>query len=230
MKWEKAVDEQALFKAMEHWGYHLLSLAHRDSPGHTGLLVAIRKQPTSRHYDPKMVRLPMRDVKGTVTWRTLSWLSPLAGSSQVCLGRVILGDRLDKRIEFFTFGGSLEVTYEPGEMICLLRSEAPILELTGPKETIPNLMAAETESLIAEAHARWGRNDEGFSRRLADIDPFQFYLASLHSILLRYEHVHTLELTYHELCEALHREQNWLVTEGLWPASPPMLEDLLAPD
>jgi hypothetical protein len=230
MEWEEAVNEQSLSNIMEDLGYYLLSPSHCDSPGYTGLLVAIRKQPTGTHYDPKTLRLPLRDAKRTVDWRTLSWLSPAADSSQVCPGRAILSDRFDERIEFFTFGGLLEVTCEPGEMMYLLRSAAPILQLTAPEETIPDQMAAETESLIAEAHARWGRNDEGFSRRLAEVDPFRFYLASLHSILLRYEHVDALELTYHVFCEALNREKNWLVAEGLWPANPPMLEDLLAPE
>jgi hypothetical protein len=230
MEWEEAANEQSISKIMEHWGYYLLSPSHRHSPGYSGLLVAIRKQPTGKHYDPKTLRLPLGDAKGTVTWRTFSWLSPAAHSSHVCPGRVILSDRFDKRIEFFTFGGSLEVTWEQGEMMCLLRSAAPILGLTLPETTIPDQLASEIESLIAEAHARWGRNDEGFSRRLAEVDPFAFYLASMHSILLRLEHVRALERTYHVLCEALHREKNWLVAEGLWPANPPMLEDLLVPD
>jgi hypothetical protein len=229
MKSEEAMSEESLAEYMKDWGYRLHSPSHRESPGSSGLVVAIRKQPTGKHFDPKMLRLPLRDAKGTVAWRTLSWLSPLADSSKVCPGRVILSDRFEERIEFYTFGGLLEVACGPSEMVCLLRSDAPILELTAPEETIPDLLAAETESLIAEAHARWGRNDEGFSRRLAKADPFQFYLASLHSILLHREHVHALELIYHEFCEALHREKNWLVAEGLWPANPPMLEGLLAP-
>ncbi len=224
------MSEKSLAEYMKDWGYRLHSRSHRESPGYSGLVVAIRKQPTGRHYDPKILRLPLRDVKGTIAWRTLSWLSPLADSSQVCPGRVILSDRFGEHIEFYTFGGLLEVSCGPDEMICRLRSDAPILEITAPQETIPDQLAAETESLIAEAHARWGRKDEGFSRRLADVDPFQFYLASLHSILLHYERAHALELTHHEFCEALHREKNWLVAEGLWPANPPMLEDLLAPD
>ena len=230
MKWEEALNEQSLPEIMKDLGYYLLSPSHHDSPGYTGLLVAIRKQPTGSHYDPKTLRLPLRDAKGAVTWRTLSWLSPPTDSNHVCPGRVILSDRFDKRIEFYTFGGSLEVTCEPGEMMCLLRSAAPILELTVPEETIPDQLASETESLISEAHARWGRNDEGFSRRLAEVDPFQFYLASLHSILLHFERVDALEKAYHECCEALHREKNWLGVEGLWPTNPPMFEDLLAPD
>jgi len=230
---QETMEEQSLPEIMKDWEYHLLAPTHCNCIGYSGLLIAIRRQSTSRHCEPKMLRLPLRDAKGTITLRTQSSLSPAADLSQVCPGRVILSDRLDKRIEFFTFGSLMEVTCEPGEIIYLLRSVAPILELTTPVETIPNLMAAETESLVAQARARWGRNDKGFSRRLASVDPFQFYLASLHSILLYYEQVHTLELTYltyHAFCEALHREKHWLVAEGLWPTNPPVLEDLLAPD
>jgi hypothetical protein len=224
------MNHQSLLKTMEHLGYGLLSPSHRDSPGYTGLLVAIRKQPTGRHYDPRTLRFPLRDAKGTATVRTLSLLSPPADSSQVRPGRVILSDRFDKRIEFFTFGGSLEVSWEPSEMMCLLRSDAPILELTAPEETIPDQLAAETGSLIAEAHARWGRDDEEFSRRVAEVDPFQFYLACLQSLLLRYECSQALRKVYHECRDALLREKEWLITQGLWPANPPTLEDLLSLD
>lgn len=224
------MNEQSLPEIMKDLGYYLLSPSHHDSPGYTGLLVAIRKQPTGKHYDPQTIRLPLRDAKGNTTWRTISQLSRPADSDHVCPGRVILSDRFDKRIEFFIFGGSLEVTWEPGEMICLLRSAAPILELTVQEETIPDQLASETEALMGKAHARWERDDKGFNRRLAEVDPLQCYLASVHSILLHYERVHALEQVYHECYEALHREKEWLIAEGLWAANAPTLEDLLAPD
>jgi len=223
------MDEGSLLKLMKDWGYYLLPQSHRDSPGYPGVLVVIRDQPTGKHFDPKTLYLPLQD-EGVARWTKLRWSSPPTDSNHVCPGRVILSDRFDKRVEFFTFGGSLEATSGPGEMVYSLRSPAPVLELVAQQETIPDQLASETETLIAKIKARWELDDSGFNRRLAEVDPLQFYLATLQSILLQYKRAPTLEEVYHELRDALLREKEWLVAKDLWPANPPTLEDLLAPD
>lgn len=224
------MDEQSLLELMRNWGYYLLPKSHRDSPGYTGLLIAIRQQPTGEHFDPQRLRLRLQDADGVVRWRTLDWLTPLEASAHACPGRLILRDRFDKSVEFFTFGGTLEVTSGPGEMVYSLRSPAPILELTDHLETVPNQLAAETESLMDEVAVRWGLDEDGFEQRLAEVAPLRFYLASVQSILLHYERARALEQVYRELYETLRREREWLIEEGLWPANPPMPEDLLAPN
>jgi hypothetical protein len=224
------MDEQSLLELMQNWGYYLLPKSHRDSPGYTGLLIAIRQQPTGRHFDPHRLHLWLRDADSVVEWRTLDWLTPLETPAHACPGRLILSDRFDKSVEFFTFGGSLEVISEPSEMVYSLRSPAPILELAEHSDTVPNQLAAETESLMGEIGAEWGLDEKGFNRRLAEVAPLQFYLASLQSILVHYEHSQALEQVSHRFLDALHREREWLVAEGLWPVNPPVLEDLLAPD
>ena len=83
---------------------------------------------------------------------------------------------------------------------------------------------------MGEVQARWGSNDAGFARRLAQVDPFQFYLASLHSILLRYGHSRALRESYEDLYDALLGEEEWLMQTGQLPVQPLMLEELLAPD
>lgn len=224
------MNEQSELKLMKDWGYYLLPKSHDSSPGYTGLLVAIRKQPTGQHFDPQTLRLRLRDAKGVARLRTLGWVMPLKESAYACPGRVILRDRSDKAVEFFTFGGSLEVTSGTDEMVYTLHSPAPILELTAHGETITDFLASETESLMAEVETKWGRDEEGFNRRLAEIDPFQFYLASLQSILVHLEPVQALEKAYHAFYEGFLREKEWLVTKSLWPVEPSVLEDLLALD
>ena len=225
------MDEQSVLELMRNWGYYLLPKPHDDSPGYSGLLVAIRKQPTGQHFDPQTIHLCLRDEKGIARWRAPSWIMPLKEPARrVCPGRVILRDRHDKSVEFFTFGGSLEVTSGPGEFIYALRSPAPILELTAQQETAPDLLAFETESLIGEMEAKWGRDEEGFHQRLAGLDPLQFYLASLQSILLHYERAQALEKTYHAFHERLLQEKAWLVAQDLWPTEPRTLDEMLAPD
>jgi len=224
------MDMQSVLELTRNWGYYLLPKPHDDSPGYTGLLVAIRKQPTGEHFDPQTLRLRLRDAQGVARWRTLSWLAPHNEPAQACPGRMILRDRLGKSVEFFAFGGWLEVTSGPGEWVYSIRSPAPVLELTAHQETMPDLLASETESLMGKMEVKWGRDDEeGFNRRLGEVAPLQFYLAALKSILLHYERAQALDRTYHESHEGLLQEKGRLVAEGLWPANLPLLEDLLAP-
>jgi hypothetical protein len=217
-------------REMKDRGYHLLRQAHPYSPGYTGLRIAVRAKPTKLYFDPELVRLRLCDKFGSASWTILELGPPDGGTRHVCPGRVILRDRLDKRVHFFTFGGSLEVAIAPGETVYSLHSPAPILELTEPEETIPDQLACETEGLMGELQAGWGSNDAGFARRLAQVDPLQFYLASLHSILLRYSQSRALQECFDDLYDTLLREREWLVRVGQWPASLLTLDRLLAPD
>ncbi len=231
------MEKQSILQVMENWGYYLLPKPHPDSPGHTGLLVAIRKQPTGKHFDPQSMRVWLRLLHAgheEVRWTTL-WIDsprelPIRGSIQVCPGRVLLRDRRDKRVSFFVFGGSLEAVSVPDETVYSLRSGAPILQVTENKESVSDQLAFETEELMGELQVRWGLDDEGFARRLAQVDPLQFYLGALNSILARYEHDHALQETFREFYLVLHNERRWLVERGQWPATPPSVEELLTPN
>jgi hypothetical protein len=221
------MDEQAALDAIEGLGYQLLPRTHHYSPGGSGLLVAIRKEPTGKHFDPLTMRLRLRDRQGMARWRSLSVLSLGPDSDRVCPGRVILSDRYHKRVEFFMFGGSLEIIPAPDAEVYALRSPAPILELVSEEETVADQLAAETESLLGQVEVQWGHDERGFNQRLAEIEPLQFYVGTLHSLIEKYRHCHPLEETLHELCGVLQREKEWLVGHGLWPEQPHMLEDLL---
>lgn len=223
------MDEESVLELVKSWGYRPLTKPHPDSLGYGRLLVAIRKQPTEQHFDPQRLHLRLRDEHGLAKWRTLSWLSPLEGSGHVCPCLITLHDRSDKRVYFFTFGGTLEATPGADKTVYELRSPAPILELTGRDETVQDQLASETGELLGEIEVQWKADEKGFSRRLAQVDPAQFYLATLQSLPHRYEHTHALEDTYHELHDALCREREWLAEKGQWPTQSAALEDLLAP-
>jgi hypothetical protein len=223
------MDERSYLEGVRDLGYQLLPQTHRHSPGGSGLLVAIRKEPTGKHYDPKTMHLRVRDMHGMAKQRSLSLLSPGPDSDRVCLGRVILSDRLDKRVEFFTFGGSLKVIPAPDAQVYVLRSPAPVLAMVAEEETAADLLATETEALLGQVKVQWGNDERGFNRRLAEVEPLQFYMGTLHSLIDKYEHCHSLEETLHGLCDILHREKEWLTGQRLMPDKPPMLEGLLAP-
>ncbi|MFN8455411.1 MAG: hypothetical protein U0401_12215 [Anaerolineae bacterium] len=218
-------DPSAILHQMADWGYHLLPPAHPHSPGYTGLLVAFRPQPTRVHYDPESLHLRLRQ-DNLADWETLTIDSPLHPSQQVCPGPVTLRDRLDKRVDFFTFGGTLTVEADPGEVVYLLESPAPVLELTPSEDDLGRLLAVEVEMMLSVFQARWGADDRGFLERLAQLEPFQFYTASLESILMRYERSHALKEGNHHLFTALSREKEWLIETGQWPIQPQTLGKL----
>jgi hypothetical protein len=64
------MDEQSILHRMEHWGYYLLPKSHRESPGYTGLLVAIRETPTREHFDPESIRLRIIEEGKETSWAT----------------------------------------------------------------------------------------------------------------------------------------------------------------
>ncbi len=223
------MSEQSVFMQMEDWGYFLLPKSHPDSPGYTGLLVAIREMPTKAHFDPEMMRLRILDRSGIATWITLRVKPPFREPRCVCPGKVILYDRINRRVDFFVFGGSLEAASRPGETVYSLHSPAPILEMTGDLESIPDQLASETEAMMSELLAKWEPEESAFDRRLAQVDPSQFYLASLRSILVRYGQNPHLQVAFHNFYVWLHHEKEWLVKQGRWSDASPTLEELLAP-
>jgi len=225
------LDEQSLREIGKKWGYYLLPEQHYGSPGHSGLLISIPNKPTGKHFDPERLYLCLRSETGIARQRALSRLALPLTSEHVCPGKLTLHDRFDKRIEFFTFGGSLEpLSGETEELILLHRSPAPILELTEQQETVPDQLAAETEALIGQIRAKWGRDDEGLDRRLAEVDPLQFYQATMQSLLrLWHERPDAREKVHQQCCETLLREKEWLIAHDRWPAKLPSLEDLLSP-
>jgi hypothetical protein len=210
-------------------GYSYLDAPHPDSLGYSGLVIAIRERPTGQRFDPEVIHLHLCDAAGGIRGATLSWQSPRPASDRVCPCRVILADRFDQRVEFFTFGGSMEMTQWPNELVYTLRSPAPVLEIRGQEDSTPDQLAFETEALLSREAARWGRDDRGFEQRLAQAEPLQLYIAVLHFLLLRHKQFEAMEIVYPDLDDALFRERRWLRGQGLWPDNPPILLDLLSP-
>lgn len=222
------MDKQSLSALVKDWGYRMLPPPHPRSLGHGGLVVAVRKEPTGLHFDPERLHLRLVDATGRAKWTTVSRLSPLEGTRRLCPGIVSLHDRSGRRVDFFAFGGSVEPSSPADQTVVVLRSPAPVLELTAQKETVADQLADETELLMAEAEAKWGPDEAGFERRLAGVGPLEFYLAVLHTILGRYQPDDILCTAYHDLCAALEQEKEWLVAERFWPAKPRQVEELLA--
>ena len=220
---------QSTLALIHDLGYHLLPPHHPDGLGHSGLLIAIRPKPTHHHYDPYRLELHVRDMDGDVRSRTLSWLSPAVRGTHVCPGRIMLVDRNDRCKEFYTFGGVLEIITRPDILVCSIHSPVPILELDVDSDTVPDLLAAETESLLAKTKSDWGQDSRDFNRRLAEIDPVEFYMGALHSITNLFKQAPAVAHVDQELADAIQHEKRWLVEQDLWSAAPLDLAGLLVP-
>jgi hypothetical protein len=221
------MDEQTIFNLIINEGYHLLDRPHPHSPGHTGLLVAIREAPTGQHFDPELIELCLSESNQKVGPVKLTLKPSFSGVKRVCPGQVVLRDRIDKRVYFFVYGGTLEASSRDGTTVYVLRSPAPILAMSSGLESIPEQLASETEALLAKMHARWGRNDQGFIQHLAQVDPLRLYVATIRSMLSMYQLSPTLRESYHSLYEMLFGEKEWLIQLGQWSTTAPDLEDLL---
>ena len=215
---------------MEHWGYYLLPKSHPESPGYTGLLVAIREKPAGEHFDPESMHLRIIEKDKETSWATLKSEAFFNKSIRVGLGQLLLRDKIDERVTFFTFGGILETASIPGETVYSLRSLAPILNLNGSLESVADQLAFETEAELAEQEARWGLNENGFLLRLTQVDPFELYLACLHSILQRYQQSPGLQRSYNDFYVALLKEKKWLLEMDQYPNRPPDLDQIFAPN
>jgi hypothetical protein len=221
--------EQSILR-VDNWGYQLFPESHYYSAGYNELDIFIREKPSDRHYDPESVRLQLRDRYGFARWTTLEVGSAFKESRHVCPGRVILHDRVDKRVQFFSFGGSLEAVTNSGGVMYCLRSSAPVLGLNQPAQRATDQFVFETEEMIGKLKAEWEVNDAGFDQRLAQVDPLQFYLASVFSVLAHLKDAPALQQSFAGLYAMLSRERTWLRETGHWPTSPLRLEELLAPE
>jgi hypothetical protein len=215
---------------IDHWGYLLLPPPYPECLGHSGLLMAIRAKPTQQHFDPESVRVRFLEPPDTARWATLRLHTPVAGARSVFPGRIILTDQKGKGVEFFTFGGLLEVAAEPQQAVIQFRSPAPVLEITGDSESVTDQLASQAEVVIAELQAGWVMREEGFVRRVAELDPAVFYAVIVQAILQRYERAHTLLLGERRLQTALLKERENRRGAGRWPANLPGLDQLVGKD
>lgn len=123
--------------------------------GRSYLFVAIRPEPTLRHFDPERVDFwatpAGHGLPAGVEWATRE---PPAG--EYSWGPIRVVDRVNAANEFASFGGEVVVARLPQAKIIVFSSDAPIVACGGH----------------SQEWAAWGREIEGFLARLrAAADP-----------------------------------------------------------
>jgi hypothetical protein len=206
----------------QEYGYLLYPPRRPSEPGHSGLEVYLRQQPSQHHFDPDQVHLLAATSEGGL--ETMKISHPWMGVNQwrACAGQVDLLDRKGKHVDLFTFGGELQVDkIDDHSTQVILKSEAPILLSQSHTSSI-NLFIQEVEILLAQSRAEWCRERESFDHCLACLEPFDLYRMCLAAISERFRQLpHRDEAT----AKLFHILQNEIAVVGF---SPITLADLRA--
>lgn len=204
------------------WGF----LAEPDLPDRAGparLLVAIRDQPTLRHFDPESVDF-WATSDGRGVRRRLTRASPMPIESEFSWGPIRILDRLAIGNEYLAFGGRLSAASIDDATIIVLESPAPLLRRGGHSQPwdhgAQSLGAFFGRLKVAVDYV------PGFEARAADADPVDRYAAFVADLVARYGASAQLRLAHPELWTLLSAEERRLRAEhpAEWAAGLELLE------
>lgn len=219
---------QAVVATMRHWGFAAFTPFHHHSPGHRILAVAMRPEPTHAHYDPEGMTIvlatsaPGVTSTPTPTIRTIYQDTPLGSAQQVCPGRVILHDRVGKRVEYYTFGAQLRGVHQQQPspwMLYVLESSAPIVAVS----TVLSLSSGtqlvdEVEALFARLRSGERRNGAGLGDELIDLEPIYIYAGCIEHLYAKYQRTPVLQHMFPAFFSLLQRELPWVRAQIGGPA------------
>ncbi len=199
------IDPTVAAKLLSDWGF----LAHADLPNVAGdayLLIALRDEPTLRHFDPERVDVWVsRGSRGAPMEITRS-TRPL--ETEFSWGTIEIVDRLGISNEYVSSGGHLTVAEVDDMTVVVLVSSAPILRRGGHSqgwdEAAVDLGAFFGRLMIAVDYV------PGFEARLTAARPLARYAAFIADSIARYRPVTALRAAHPELWTLLCSEDERL--------------------
>jgi hypothetical protein len=209
-------------------GYRFASPAYPNAPGSPRLLVNIYETPTLKHFDPEQVILNIVNKDGFPDSLTVTHPWPLGVETyQVCVGHVILSDRIGEKVIAYTLGGVVHIKRGSKKTQCILESEVPILQ-PGKMFEIPALLASEIKILISKRSADWLPDSSKHQKLRACAEPMALYAACLNTLKTKYETHEHQELTHViEMRSFITNEIAALQEINRWPVFVYTLEELL---
>jgi hypothetical protein len=154
-----------------------------DRPGPAFLLVALREQPTLRHYDPERIEYWVTK-RGRGVRRSVTRTTPMPVDVDVSWGMIRLLDRYPVTNEYLTFGGHLSAAQIDGSTIAVFTSPVPLLRRGGHSQ-IWDDGSDELAAFFARIVAAVDVHPD-LEPRFAAVDPFVRYAAFLADVVTRY--------------------------------------------
>lgn len=111
------------------WGF-LADPDLPDRPGPASLIVALRRRPTLRHYDPEAIEY-WASANDRGDRRAITRRTPMPWRHDFSWGEIRITDRLGVTNEYLAFGGSAEAGQIEDAVIVRFSSPAPILRRGG---------------------------------------------------------------------------------------------------
>lgn len=180
-----------------------------DRPGPAYLLVALRKAPTLRHYDPELVEYWVSQG-GRGARRLLTRSTPMPIETQFSWGLIRIVDRLHVTNEYLTFGGRLAADMVGDVVIATFISPAPLLRRGGHSQGWDP--GAETLGAFFGRFLLAVDYTPGFEASAAAADPITRYAAFVADAMGRYRTSPVLRAQHGDLWTVLQAEERRLRT------------------
>jgi hypothetical protein len=202
------VDSNAVAARLANLGF-LADSDLPDTPGPATLLVALRRRPTLRHYDPELVEFWVTEQgRGRRTTLTKDSRLPMDGDFSWGLIRIV--DRLLVSNEYLTFGGHVSAVSVEDETYVVFTSPAPLLRRGGHSQGFDvgskDLGAYFGRIMVAIDYTA------GFEGRMAEATPVERYAAFVADVTDRYRGSPQLRTAHADLWRSLQVEETRLRT------------------
>jgi hypothetical protein len=186
--------------------------------------IFISSIPTEKHFDVLNLYIFVKAQNGEIKHETISHPWDDETSVNICAGVVIMEDRKGKKEEAFTFGGKMEIEEQEMQTICILKSAAPILEISAATP-MHRLFIEELEILLAKLQAKYPDHNQ-YDRQLCEADPAELYQACLMELIQKFENFPNKNEKYFQLLMHLHSQEHRLKEAGLFEIPAPSLDKI----
>lgn len=209
-------------------GYVYHSSKYSPALGCAAVDVFLTHSPAGRFFDAASAEFKIGDG-GVVKFSKITHPWQSQQQLRVVPGHFSLTDHSGSMVQGYSMGGDLSISSEGDVTVCRLTSSAPIFDLRDDPDAVGRVLVGELESLIARRQAAWGLDDAGFNHRLTQVDPFQFFLASVAEIDDRLKNFQGAapNTRLQAVKQTVRKIIDTLKNSGDWPASRPVLTDIL---
>jgi hypothetical protein len=203
------------------WGF-LVEPDLPDRPGPACLLVAIRKRPTLRHYDPEQVEFWVTQAgRGVPAW--VNYATGMPYETDFSWGMLRITDRLHVTNEYLSFGGHLTADRVDDATIACFLSPAPLLRRGGHSQGW-DPGASALGAFFGRLKAAVGNTRE-LEAQAGESDPVARYAAFVADFMARRRDAEALRSANSPLAQMLASEQDRLRMEhpDAWAAGQRLL-------